>query len=92
MPSVLIVVGGGLGTLKTVHEALTKEPPLSVVVIVDSGRVADLLAYVCKEIKDINRKSIKEELTNELAKLFSNTDDAYKYVLDCMRKKEYVSK
>ena len=45
MPSILLVLEGGPNTVATVHAALTQDPPVPVVVIKDSGRAADLLAF-----------------------------------------------
>ena len=43
VPTVLLVLEGGQGTLKTVRETIVKKIP--VVVIAGSGRAADLLDY-----------------------------------------------
>lgn len=42
MPSVLIVVEGGVNTLKTAHESVNQSTP--VVIIDGSGRAADFIA------------------------------------------------
>lgn len=47
MPVVLLVLEGGVNTLKTVLEALRKKTP--VVVIQGSGRAADFIAMAYKE-------------------------------------------
>ena len=95
-----MVVGGGSGTLNTVLKALTEEPPLPVVVIVGSGRAADLLAYAYKEIEDIdayNDSECPEGLLSKAEELFRKSEkeerNTYcKKVLGCMKKKDYVSK
>jgi prophage tail gpP-like protein len=43
VPTVLLVLEGGQGTLKTVRETISKNIP--VVVIAGSGRAADLIDY-----------------------------------------------
>lgn len=40
-----MVLEGGPNTVATVYEAITQDPAVPVVVIKDSGRAADLLAY-----------------------------------------------
>ena len=102
MPSVLVVVGGGEGTLKTVVKALMKKPPLSVVVIVGSGRAADLLAYAyeIKKINDIYYDSKRSKLFKKVIKFLRESKNdskeernkTFKAVLYCMRMKRYVSK
>ncbi|XP_065060312.1 transient receptor potential cation channel subfamily M member 6-like isoform X1 [Rhopilema esculentum] len=45
VPAVLLVLEGGPNTVATVYEAITNDPAVPVIVIKDSGRAADLLAY-----------------------------------------------
>lgn len=45
VPAILLVLEGGPNTIMTVYEAITQDPVVPVVVIKDSGRAADLLAY-----------------------------------------------
>ena len=100
MPSVLLVVGGGEGTLKAVVEALKKNSPLSVVVIVGSGRAADLLAYVYKRaVKNESIYKDDSELSEKVTRLFPEFKDnkqkqtiICEAALDFMKKKDYVSK
>ena len=93
-----MVVGGGKGTLKTVVEALTNETPLSVVVIVGSGQAAELLAYAydIEDIDAIYDSNHNTVLRDMVKKLLLDSEEkqikTYKEVLDCMRKKDYVSK
>ena len=97
-----MVVEGGPGSLNTVLGALMKEPPLSVVVIVGSGRAADLLAYAYNRVVDIDGiyegsdKLLFNKVLELLPELKRDSKEKqmgfYKAVLDCMRKKDYVSK
>ncbi len=41
----LLVLEGGPNTILTVYEAISEDPAIPVVVIKDSGRAADLLAF-----------------------------------------------
>nr|XP_047123802.1 transient receptor potential cation channel subfamily M member-like 2 [Hydra vulgaris] len=100
VPSVLMVIEGGPGTLDTVLAALMKEPPLSVVIIVGSGRAADLLAYTYNRVVDIDAvynvcdKLLFNKLLDLLPELQSQTKerqmDFYKVVLNCMRKRDFI--
>ena len=45
MPAVQLVLEGGPNTILTMYEAISQEPPIPVVVIKDSGRAADLIAF-----------------------------------------------
>eukprot|EP00112_Aurelia_sp_Birch-Aquarium-sp1_P004640 Seg1525.12 transcript_id=Seg1525.12/GoldUCD/mRNA.D3Y31 product="Transient receptor potential cation channel subfamily M member 7" protein_id=Seg1525.12/GoldUCD/D3Y31 len=45
VPAVLLVLEGGPNTVLTVYEAISQDPVVPVVVIKDSGRAADLLAF-----------------------------------------------
>nr|XP_047126615.1 transient receptor potential cation channel subfamily M member 3 [Hydra vulgaris] len=101
VPSVLMVVEGGPGTLDTVLGALTNEPPLSVVVIVGSGRAADLLAYAYNRVVDIDAiyetcdKLLFNKVVDLLPELKSQPKERqmtfYRVVLDCMRKKDFIT-
>ncbi|XP_065684239.1 transient receptor potential cation channel subfamily M member 1 isoform X1 [Hydra vulgaris] len=101
VPSVLMVIEGGPGTLDTVLAALMKEPPLSVVIIVGSGRAADLLAYTYNRVVDIDAvynvcdKLLFNKLLDLLPELQSQTKerqmDFYKVVLNCMRKRDFIT-
>ena len=78
VPSVLLVLEGGFGTIKQVLSACNQKVP--VVVIKDSGRGADVLAYAHENINDdYLKKNGKqhEELMSMIKKNFSdsNLDD-----------------
>ena len=45
VPAILLVLEGGPNTVATVHAAISQDPAVPVVVIKDSGRAADLLAF-----------------------------------------------
>ena len=45
VPAIVLVLGGGPNTVATVHAAISQDPAAPVVVIKDSGRAADLLAF-----------------------------------------------
>ena len=56
---VLLVLGGGIDTLKTVHAALKNKTP--VVIVKGSGRMADILACAYKNAKGRNQEGNVQE-------------------------------
>eukprot|EP00794_Sanderia_malayensis_P009475 gene9475-10465_t len=77
VPGVILVLNGEQDTLKQVKEAINEDPPIPVVVIKDSGGVADLLAFA----HDISLEEGKkrddglEELLKLITKTFPDFDD-----------------
>ena len=45
IPVVLLVIEGGINTLRTVLKSIESDPPVPIVVAKGSGRIADILAY-----------------------------------------------
>ena len=99
VPSVLLVLEGGPGSLDTVHAAVMGEPPIPVVIIKDGGRAADVLAYAVN-IDDIesyvDMETRHENLYFYLSKKFPELDTSekrervYSKILKCMSKKDTV--
>ena len=104
VPSVMLVLEGGSGTIETVYGACQRSIP--VVLIKESGRAADLLAYACEELPDDfieNSEMVHQELMSKIKENFpdlSSDDlstveekykDLYEKVRRCMKKKKYVS-
>ena len=95
----LLVLEGGPGTLKTVCGAIDLEPPVPVVIIKDSGRAADVIAYALSNINDelyFQPGEYHTELWNMMTEVFTELkseeqkQDAYKKILACVRKKDSV--
>ena len=66
IPVVLLVIEGGINTLRTVFKSMESDPPLPVVVAKGSGRIADILAYayelhgcVLVKVREVRLKGIQ---------------------------------
>ena len=95
IPSVLLVLEGGPGTLDTVYEAVKNSIPC--VIIEGSGRAADVLVYAINHVKQI--LELEEEgkshdgLVDEIQETFNLNDTAKimkfkSIVIKCIKKKE----
>lgn len=106
VPSVMLVLEGGSGTIETVYGALWGQRSIPVVLIKESGRAADLLAYACEDLPDDfieNSEMVHQELMSKIKENFpdlSSDDlstaeekykDLYEKIRRCMKKKKYVS-
>ena len=107
VPSVLLVLEGGSGTIKQVLSACNQKVP--VVVIKDSGRGADVLAYAHENLSDDylnNNGEEHEELMSMIKKNFpevnlDNTNqkdgqvisakELYEDIISCIKEKKNVS-
>ena len=45
IPAVCLVLEGGVNTIRTVLENVSKDPPIPAVIAAGSGRAADLIAF-----------------------------------------------
>lgn len=63
VPSVCVVVEGGLNTIKTVYEAVRNSTPC--LIIAGSGRAANILAYAFGEARCVTSKIKKSGETVE---------------------------
>ena len=98
MPTVLLVLEGGPGTLGTIHSAVTGDNPVPVVVVKSSGRAADLLVYaltLSSEILEANKVGVHAGLMDVVNKIFPGLKDkgkvAYNQILECLKFKGMVS-
>ena len=66
MPSVLLVIEGGPNTIETVYKSVQQSPPMAVVVIKESGRASDCLAYVIEHVTDKDVQEIDALSDDEL--------------------------
>ena len=99
MPSVLLVLQGGPGTLATVHSALVGDNPVPVVIVKSSGGTADILVYALTRRKEIMESNANGEEHQGLVaciktKLPDITEqkmkDAYDKTLECLNFEDMV--
>lgn len=96
VPSVLLVLEGGTGTIDTVYVACQNCIP--VVLIKYSGRAIDILAYAYKNLPDDFRENSQKKheglmsiIEEKFPKLPSNkVKDIYEKTRGCMKHKIYV--
>eukprot|EP00794_Sanderia_malayensis_P009473 gene9473-10461_t len=102
VPAVLLVLEGGPNTIKTVYEAITQDPAIPVVVIKDSGRAADLLAFSHTisqgegPLFDMGDVVEHKQLLNKVEQTFPEMDqskclEVYGDVLKCVQKKQWIT-
>ena len=107
VPSVLLVLEGGFGTIHQVLSACQQEIP--VVVIKESGRGANVLAYAHENLSDdflnqnaeeheglmscikSNFQELKSDDTNQDEKKGKKLKKLYNDIISCMNKKGNVS-
>lgn len=92
VPSVLLVLEGGPGTVGTIHSAVTGDNPVPVVIVKSSGRAADLFAYaltLSTEILEADEDGVHEGLVQGIETLFQGLNEnklkqVYRQVLECL--------
>ena len=92
IPAVLLVIGGGKGTLKTIYNSCTGKDPIHVIVVQGSGGIADVLFYAKENRKEIMKVRIHDGLKDEIEKkkVTRKTDteekvhEVYTMILECM--------
>ncbi|CAI9735241.1 Hypothetical predicted protein [Octopus vulgaris] len=98
IPAVALMVGGGPGTLKSMHDSISRNIP--VVIVKDSGRAADIMAdaYQTKlensneEDEDINDRKLKTDIREKIIKEFEKElkgkgiDNMVDYVLKSLKR------
>ena len=97
VPSVSLVLEGGKAAIETVYETSQKDIP--VVLIKNSGKAADVLAYAHQHLPDkfiANRKERHPGLQSKIKDTFQisnkrKLNEFYEKIRCCMEKKEYVS-
>ncbi|WAR05106.1 TRPM2-like protein, partial [Mya arenaria] len=101
VPNILLVLGGGPGTLKNVHEAILKNTPI--VVVNGSGRAADILAYAYLNAMEVKKHAQNKykgmfpyvEFTVEemIVREFGNeeTSTHLKRIRDCLKESDLMS-
>ena len=104
IPTVLLVLEGGPGTLGTVYSAINNKIPVPCVIIGGSGRCADLLAYTMKNSEEIEKTmesadGIEHEGLMEVIKETfpekpkeEDRKAIYEKLIKCVQKKESVRK
>ncbi|XP_048577809.1 transient receptor potential cation channel subfamily M member 7 isoform X2 [Nematostella vectensis] len=106
VPVVLLVLEGGMNTIRTVLESVTRSPAVPVVIAEGSGRAADILSYAQRFI--VQDKSSEVEMTDlvdivehrkllmKIETAFPEADDdkkleLYREVLQCVCNKQYIT-
>ncbi|CAI9735606.1 Hypothetical predicted protein [Octopus vulgaris] len=103
IPAVAVMVGGGPGTLKSVHDSISRNIP--VVIVKDSGRAADIMAdaYQRKlensneEDEDINDRKLKTDIRVKIFKEFkmelkeNGIDNLVDYVLMSLKRPDLLT-
>uniref|UniRef100_A0A8C7E7S4 Transient receptor potential cation channel subfamily M member 7 n=1 Tax=Naja naja TaxID=35670 RepID=A0A8C7E7S4_NAJNA len=91
VPVVALIFEGGPNVVLTVLEYLQENPPVPVVVCEGTGRAADILAYVYKQTEEA-----EPEIISTIKKTFnfgqSEAVHLFQTLLECMKKRELVSK
>ena len=97
VPTVMLVVEGGSGTIETVYGACQRSIP--VVLIKESGRAADLFAYACEKLPDDyikNGELIKQNIPDLKSDDGGSVEEKYNYLYQkirgCMEKKNVSKK
>ena len=100
----MLVVEGGPGTVETVHGACQRSIP--VVLIKDSGRAADALAYAYnnlskdfienseiedKELMSVIKKNFQDIPSKDARDKEEKFKDLYEKIRGCIKHKKYVS-
>lgn len=83
VPSVLLVLEGGLGTIKQVLSACKQKIP--VVVIKGSGRGADILAYAYENLNDDYLKNDEKEHEDLMYLIQNNLLESYQDDSNCRK-------
>ena len=98
VPSVLLVLEGGPGTLGTVIGAIEGDHAIPVVIVKGTGRAADLLAYAVTSV-DVNSPDSLNDLNSMVEEIFGpehevnpslNLKKLYDQALLCAEKKHMV--
>ncbi|EYC46003.1 hypothetical protein Y032_0411g959 [Ancylostoma ceylanicum] len=97
VPVVCAVLEGGTSTLKAIHQYLTKEPNIPVIVCDGSGRASDLVAFASRylDVDGVFPVEVKEELLSLISTVFSETPKTPQQILDviveCARKTDLLT-
>ncbi|KAI0230691.1 Transient receptor potential cation channel subfamily M member 6 [Lamellibrachia satsuma] len=93
IPVVSVLMGGGHGTIKIVHDAIKCGTP--VVIIEGSGHAADILARAYKKsMEESDDGSLQEYVKGMLKKAFpveESEESAVKLVMNCLQKKDHMN-
>jgi hypothetical protein len=93
IPMVLLVLEGGIGTLKTVYESVKKKTPC--VFIEGTGKCADIFSFAIKYLQkedngDKSLKKIENEIKDRIRKSWpeSNVEIAFKQIEETITKEK----
>ncbi|KIH68150.1 hypothetical protein ANCDUO_01509 [Ancylostoma duodenale] len=97
VPVVCAVLEGGTSTLKAIHQYLTQEPNIPVIVCDGSGRASDLVAFASRylDADGVFPVEVKEELLSLISTVFPETPKTPQQILDviveCARKTDLLT-
>ena len=101
IPTICLVIEGGMHTIRTVLQYVTDSPPVPVVVCEGSGRAADLIAFFYKRVADSGDKFLqptettKGQLLAAVQTTFNTdaslTDKLYNELLVCVSKRHLIT-
>ncbi|VDN35202.1 unnamed protein product [Cylicostephanus goldi] len=96
IPVVCAVLEGGTSTLKAVHQYLTREPKIPVIVCDGSGRASDLIAFASRYLDADGTlpAEVREELLCLISTVFPDAprtpEQILEVILECARKRDLV--
>ncbi|CAJ0596278.1 unnamed protein product [Cylicocyclus nassatus] len=97
IPVVCAVLEGGTSTLKAVHQYLTREPKIPVIVCDGSGRASDLIAFASRylDADDTFPAEVREELLSLISTVFPDAprtpEQILEVILECARKRDLLT-
>ncbi|XP_063052352.1 transient receptor potential cation channel subfamily M member 1b [Engraulis encrasicolus] len=98
VPLVCLILEGGPNVISIVLESLREEPPVPVVVCDGSGRASDIVSYAHKYTEEggLITEDARDQLMVTIQKTFnynkSQSQQILLMVMECMKKRELVSK
>uniref|UniRef100_A0A673VWS3 Transient receptor potential cation channel subfamily M member 1-like n=2 Tax=Salmo trutta TaxID=8032 RepID=A0A673VWS3_SALTR len=98
VPLVCLIVEGGPNVISITLESLKEEPPVPVVVCDGSGRASDIMSFAHKYCEEggLITDDVRDQLLVTIQKTFnyskSQSQQILLMVMECMKKKELVSR
>ncbi|KAK6725895.1 hypothetical protein RB195_004302 [Necator americanus] len=97
VPVVCAVLEGGTSTLKAIHQYLTQEPKIPVIVCDGSGRASDLIAFASRYLDTDGTfpEEVREQLLSLISTVFPETPKTPHHILNtivqCARKTDLLT-
>ncbi|XP_072050607.1 transient receptor potential cation channel subfamily M member 3-like [Amphiura filiformis] len=88
IPAVCLALEGGVNTIRTVLENVSKDPPIPAVIAAGSGRGADLIAfaYDCATRQGLLESKQIDQLKSKIAEAFPREVDAHDNIMQYLKK------